>query len=958
LRSLITIPFSEDLIDAALKQAESPCTFIFPTQVSAETARQRFQPLWDLQDCEFYSMADFKDALLLPDLPSLGDDKRLLLLFQAMTREDREYFHTDTYFDIVEWGNHFFQFFEELCDECIDAGRIGLVLERSGVNLLAWQEEYLRRTLEIRLRYEGLLNRLGYTDPIFHHRAENISVPFSGRKVIFANQYYYSKLEKVILDTLEESGNPLLIITQASQQDADPQNLELPELILGDLTDSCYRTRSLEIIECENEEQMVLAFLARHSPANNAPQGSAVIVDSHFNQKHYKDLFDPSQYKYSLAQSLSRTNIYKLILVLHGHLAAMSATIGQAFLPVRQVMDACSQEGIVMYHLGSLEGQGGIMAELQYLLDHDILYIDNDLQLLDRLGRKQGFPALEPFLKAHFALLDKLSRVDGVTALLNLIDVSGGLEVAKACSEEELLHSDVLEVFYERLVNFASLEAMGLTLPWQEVFGTEGIALAASILKLFLESISSGRVHYHKHANSQPVYDVSNLLDLRNLSYDKVVFFHAIEGEVPSNPSPVWLLNEFQRARIGLKSYADLRQRERYFFFRSILSSSEAVIFTYRNMEKDIEPGSFVTELVQAYADGQLGSIGLRSLTVSPRVSHLYQARARLLARDAIGTGSLPADERCRDLKNDPDSLFVIPSDPATDLGPDRTVVASYYSLAGLIKNPFIWYVRHLRRLPVLDLRPKETISRKLFGSIMHDFLSQVLQPLAAEGVDLNGLRQAFIDKEVLGGVLADLLIKPEKLYLYKIPQNYNHEFLVSVISANLVESINAFFRDYLEYRLKGLGFNLIPEQERMTDYERAGKELILVSRADGDYRLRIRGKADLRIECPGTYYIIDFKTGGKDDDQLIFYEWLYYLLDPDWQSCLLTSVFWMLFKQEAESKPHDDKKRQAWRSKVEEAFTASLASGYRLGRKAGDREELRAISRADLYLRSRGGEA
>jgi ATP-dependent exoDNAse (exonuclease V) beta subunit len=54
-----------------------------------------------------------------------------------------------------------------------------------------------------------------------------------------------------------------------------------------------------------------------------------------------------------------------------------------------------------------------------------------------------------------------------------------------------------------------------------------------------------------------------------------------------------------------------------------------------------------------------------------------------------------------------------------------------------------------------------------------------------------------------------------------------------------------------------------------------------------------IKGIADLRLETPDKYHIIDFKTGNHDARQMVFYELYYYLLDePFWQiKCSLPSA-------------------------------------------------------------------
>ena len=109
-----SIPFSENIITAALDCICNRCIMVFPTRASAAIAQKQFQPQWQLEEITWTTMEEFKSSLLITDQPRVEDDKRLLALYQVLTEEEKEYFHLSTYGDLVDWGNHFFQFFEEL----------------------------------------------------------------------------------------------------------------------------------------------------------------------------------------------------------------------------------------------------------------------------------------------------------------------------------------------------------------------------------------------------------------------------------------------------------------------------------------------------------------------------------------------------------------------------------------------------------------------------------------------------------------------------------------------------------------------------------------------------------------------------------------------------------------------------------------------------------------------------
>lgn len=954
MRTFVRIPFTEDIIAVSVAEARDKTVLVYPTKVSANQARRLFIAAWQLQDCEFLSMEQFKQRLLLPDRPVVQEDKRLLCLWQTLSAEEREFFHLNSYFDIVEWGNHFFQFFSELCDEMVPVAELSGMGASGVVNLLAWQQDYIQKVLSIRQRYLAFLDAKGYTDSINCLLPDELSNPWTGYRFVFVNQYYYSNLELKLLDGLEDSGCELLIMSQNLEQEEE-QGLAPEALRLDKINAEQIRTKTVRIVNCENEDQMISVFLATQARQMRQQGEQAALLDAHFHDRHYSRMINPDRPSSGLPSRMTGTCLYRMLLTYQTHLTAMAGTLDQAFLPTRLVLDACSKrEFIACYQPAWCEREHRILLhEIRTLLDQEVLYLDRELRVFDQLRRSGEFPLARALLAAHFAVLDRLAGICSPQDLVNLIDIDGGLEIQKMCSQRELLHSDIQEQFYERLANYASLDQLPLVSDWQTLFGEEGINLASSLLRLFLESLAGVGIKSDQSGKC-PQIEVSNLLDSRNLSFAAVAILHAIEGEYPSNPQPVWLLNEAQRGLLGLKSYPELRERERYYFLRLILSSQNVCIYTYRNQERDIEPGSFVTELLHAKEQGWLEGVEISEVPYKTEVSLLFKAKRQIMASDMATLPQLGDVSQCGLDENNPASFFTLPADPCNDLNNGTEVTASYYSLSNLEKNPMLWYICDLRALKQVELRPRETISRRLFGSLMHDFLWEVLKPLAGPHQDITPLELAFKDKSALRDILGRKI--SDELYLYKIPQNYNYEFLRGIISDCLVESVLQFYRDYLHPTLKSGPYRLIPEDLKTTKDETDAKLLHTVTHQGKKYSLLIRGRADLRIECPDKYYIIDFKTGSYEVDQLIFYEYFYYLIDSEHQDAKLESRFWEILNQKMADKASSPLKRTQWLDRTREAFATRLAEGFGLAKKAADRQYLIRISRADLYRKKFGG--
>jgi len=208
-------PLSENLDTIVQKLVQPDSLLIFPTLRAAKRAAREFLNNWDLSWCGFYSMEELRSALILPKQPLLTDEKRLLCLYLVMEESEREFFHIYNYSDIVDWGTRFFDFFEELCEECVTIPDLEEMVNSGSFPLQEWQEIYLQKILTIRGNYQKYINVLGFSDPIFYLNSANISVPWQGLNIFYLNQYYYSALEKQQIKALEDSGNRVTIITHS-----------------------------------------------------------------------------------------------------------------------------------------------------------------------------------------------------------------------------------------------------------------------------------------------------------------------------------------------------------------------------------------------------------------------------------------------------------------------------------------------------------------------------------------------------------------------------------------------------------------------------------------------------------------------------------------------------------------------------------------------------------------------
>ena len=934
---IVNIGIGSDLFASAKIHAGNRSVFVFPTRIAAGLARQLDMRYWDLADHSYQGMEDFKELLILPETAVLTDEKRLLCLFLVMGEERRESFHILSYGDIVEWGRHFFDFFEELAEECVSAQSLNELKDSGVFHLQAWQETYLEQILQIREDYNNYIGALGFTDRIFYLEVGNICIPWQDYDILFVNQYYYSALDKEIIRALESAGNRVTVIYQGLETDG----LKVEGFELKTAWESLIAKPELVIVESADEDSMALAFHAwRQKEAMDS--GACAIIDSSFHNKSYSRYFDRQSFKLPSSMPFNECSIYQMLTAISEGINASQQSGG--FLPIGLLNKLVSSSWFFPYFFpdNSDSKKEEVFWELARLIDDDYLYVDEQLFTADSL------PHLRKLFTEFNGLLSVFARVESIAQLCALIDSPLGLQTSRLVDSEELQHTDIIQVFWERIANFKVIEDMSIVVSWQPVFPETNCG--AGILELLLSFLKSARISWNYLEAGKANWEVSNLMDARNRSFEKVAFFQMIEGIVPSNPSPVWLFNETQRSKLGLKNYKDIRAWERYYFYRLLLNCKQAVCFCYRNIERDVSPSSFIGELEELGGDDC--GMQLRHLKFSVQIKSLIECRVGSLMKPKLPE-VLDAGVCC--LENTPPAdFFVLPCQPKQDFGAARTLLASASGILQMLKNPFLWYVETNSRLQPRGWEAEETISNKLFGNIMHAYFARILGSESGNHKGLGNLKQIFGDREFLQEELIRLINSDS--FRYQIPKNYNADFLTEVISQRLAESLVTFYDNWLKQRLERKDFCLIPETGSMTEAERKHKYLGSVLAGGEEYSIKIRGVSDLRIETASEVMIVDFKTGNQDYRQLIIYEWFYYLLEDVLPPANISSLFWNILDPSKSSTTITADKRDKLKEDILSVFNVCLLQGYYMGRKSSDRLRQRNITRADLFIQEKEG--
>ncbi len=90
------------------------------------------------------------------------------------------------------------------------------------------------------------METLGFTDSIFAHTAEALTIPPRITRYVFVNQFYYTALEKSMIQLLEQAKCGIEILFQGEEEWFDLQNLKVRDPDFRKLLkDRRYRLQSL-----------------------------------------------------------------------------------------------------------------------------------------------------------------------------------------------------------------------------------------------------------------------------------------------------------------------------------------------------------------------------------------------------------------------------------------------------------------------------------------------------------------------------------------------------------------------------------------------------------------------------------------------------------------------------------------------------------------------------------------
>jgi hypothetical protein len=943
----IYIPLSQNLIQSVLDGTSPDNTvYVFPSEKSKHVALREFQKNWDFSNTHFTTMEHLKERLFRSANPILKEEKRTLAFYQSLNEKDKDSFNVHSYFQSIDFAQNFFKLWEEFNEELVEDKNNLAHIEDMDAGIHEWQIETLQRLLEIRSRYFSFIKSKGFNDVIFSYRHQKINLDAYKdiSNFIFVNQFYYTGLEKKALSFLVENNRSVNIFYQLPPSLVDENNLKVKYFSFDQLGHS--RLQKINVVETQNDFSTLAQLFSRLEKENDVE-----IIDASASLGPFDNFLNIKDFQTNESGLIRNTFLYDFFYNIYKLLDGSVFDPGRKkwLLPIGLVLNTCMNSDFAAQIFSGIQqkdnlSQEEVLEEISRLLDSQFKYVDSDLELFKHVVS----PKFQITVKTLFGLLLKFTKAQSIPSLLDLLDTENGITIKTLITKEQQECSNIEEVFYQALYDFKTLHDINIVENWGHLFTKEKSSdkptLAIGILKLFLDYLRPKRFWWNYDTGKTVRANFGNLLDSRNIQYDKIIVLNVIEDQLPHASQTPFLFTDNQRKLLGLKTFEDIKLWEKYYFFRLLLNAKSTTLFTQKNVDSNTAPSSFLEEIKLVRFSENLSYKTVGDLSYRT----LYETLLHPDTAFAIGPN----------ITSRP-NFYKLPLDKTTDF-PNNRLDASYYATKHLLQNPFSFYINHIAGLTEKIKEVKEEFSKPLVGNIVHDVLNSMWNLFEDQSAaPMFGYNFGDINNTLIDRSLKFVMEKRGKLY-FQIPHNYSFIYFQKIIVPLIIDRI-LFFFDFLKNSpLQGHNLKVIPEKEFANAEERERKCLVSANENDLHIKVNVRGRADLRIEDSDTqeHFIFDYKTGGMDKEQLVFYELFYYLLDQSTDADKINSYFFHVFNKEIKSLKDLYRKGASKESMVDlyknsviDAVNILSENGFCLPQKRTYMDKLEDISRKDLYL-------
>ena len=922
----IFLTFADDLIKKVIdNHPNQKVLYLFPNRNSAKLARQYFQQSWNLQPTDFQTMDQWITSFYHCEYPILKEEKRTLAFYFALTEDQKERLGISTYFQAIKAAHNFFRFWEEIHAEMIAISDIDSVLNSSNAE---WQRELLDLYIEIKDTYYKSISDQHFCDSIFLSNEESAQLYTEYDRIVVVNQFYFSRQEKKMLAQFD---NKVVIYYQIPETCIDQEKM----LVIENFSAHCiakHRNNELTIIETSGQLDMIANYL---STDNN--HSEKITIDFRPDEQPYNHFINRDLVSGAIP-SFQQSRTYIILEIIHRIIKNIVIDYQKSseniqliqwdyllkLLNYKPFQDIISKEKEAEWLL--------FMQDYHKLQESNFLYLDIDGTFLQYVRWSNDSAWI---MRKVLKFIRRFLKIDSIIKLCN--ETTTGIMLS-VINEDNNDNSDFARILLQALTDFQAIESCGLAVKWQQLTpgNKEITTVSANLLKLLLDYLKPKTLPTHSTEDNQSIITFSSLHDQRNTLHNEIVFLNTVEGFLPPPPVKPILLTENQRKQLGLKTYDDIKLREKYYFLRTIATTNNVTIYTYTNLNQNVERSSFLEEVILSK---QFNINYRRELDAVKMAEFLMQTFAE------CEDPTLPKREKTKDL-----NFYNIPFLAEQDLA-DNKLPLTGYSSNELINNPIAYYLRFLMGIKPRISNLNLDFSEKIIGQISHDAFQYIWKRLF-EVYEGNRMHHNFLftNENYADRALEHLTGQP--IFRYMKPHNYSEIYFKHIFLPVMKEGIKYFF-----YALH----NDLNLSDSMLEILSEFKEVIEIQPEeikDTGLILAMSGRADLIIKHETRIMIFDYKTG-KDSDaknrknfnQLEFYKYVLSRLDNS--SVQQFMQIYLYYIEEMKLVFAPSKKKQDEENQFEQELFGTISRIAKEGFGPSEKRDTSitaAISRWDLF--------
>ena len=371
---------------------------------------------------------------------------------------------------------------------------------------------------------------------------------------------------------------------------------------------------------------------------------------------------------------------------------------------------------------------------------------------------------------------------------------------------------------------------------------------------------------FFNYLNKIDIYSVENNKnkdkELKNLNLIKYsakniensALLYADSQSLPKTKVNNTMFTEQQKIKLALKTNEEEILIQKYRFFQNILNLDKITVYSLVNQDINIDFSPFIYELINKYSAKELNTNDLKGFFEACYLQN-----------------------KTEDFKKDP-VFFRAFSKKNTDFT-NNTLTIGAYDYILLKKNETFFFLDKICGIEsISETSPVNGMSPKVLGNILHKTLEDIFKTNWKN--ILNDSNKLLLSKEEIKKYL-EKYIWQENLKI----ENFMELYLNEVLFPRLIDNIEKFL-EVLHEELKDTKIKRIEAEKESTTknvayLEHKGIQIVL------------NGRADLLIETEKARYIIDFKTGSYDKNQLEFYALMFYGSDTSLPVYSATYNFW-----------------------------------------------------------------